>query len=390
MTIEDRVRNIISYALFGATLILSTYNLYYSLPLWVLLVIYGFKTNRSLTTFLLTRVIDALIVLLAVLVITVAMFSGTIAEIKKEMIIDNIKRSVMSNPQLVQKLGEHVKEYIQETAEKIIKAQGLDRPWYENLPAYLSGVVTLDLKSQILTSNSGSRVVRDIIMERLPKTVLLFTTSTIVTIVIGIVVGMIAAKKRGSLLDKLVTVFAMITASFPMWWVGMIMIQVFAYALNVFPSGGMHTIPPPSGIDYYLDLLWHMALPLMTIVLVSFGGWAYVTRNILLGTLKEDFVLAAKARGLLERTVLIRHVLRPSLPPIVTIMALSLLASLTGAIITEIVFNWPGMGMLFWEAIETLDVPVILGLTYVSTLLFVVTMLILDIVYAILDPRVRR
>ena len=383
-------RKLLGYFLSILAIASLVYSPYYSIPLWILLIIYGLKTNRGLTLFLLSRAFDAAVVLLAVLIITVAMFSGTIAKIKKEMIIDNIKRSVMSNPQLVQKLGEHVKEYIQQMAERIIKAQGLDKPWYENLPAYLSGVVTLDLRSQVLTSNSGSRIVRDIIMERLPRTILLFTTSTIVTIIVGVIVGLMAAKKRGSLLDKAVTVFAMITASFPMWWVGMIMIQIFAYGLNLFPSGGMHSVPPPKGIAFYADLAWHMALPLTTIVLVSFGGWAYVTRNIVLGTLKEDFVLAAKARGLSERIIMFRHVLRPSLPPIVTMMALSLLASLTGAIITEIVFNWPGMGMLFWEAIETLDVPVILGLTYISTLLFVATMLLLDVVYAFLDPRVRR
>ncbi len=388
--VDGKLSKLVGFSLLLGALALTVLAPYYSIPLWVASLIFGLKTNRGLTLFILSRLLDAAIVLLAVLVITVAMFSGTIAQIKKEMIIDNVKRAVMSNPQLVQKLGTHVKEYIEKMAERIIKAQGLDKPWYENLPAYLSGVITLDLKSQVLTSNSGSRLVRDIIMERLPRTVLLFTTSTAVTIAVGLIVGMIAAKNRGKLIDKLVTVFAMITTSFPMWWVGMIMIQIFAYGLNLFPSGGMHSVPPPSGIGYYLDLLWHMALPMMTIVLVSFGGWAYVTRNILLGTLKEDFVLAAKARGLMERTILFRHVLRPSLPPIVTMMALSLLASLTGAIITEIVFNWPGMGMLFWEAIETLDVPVILGLTYVSTLLFVVTMLALDVVYAFLDPRVRR
>ena len=370
--------------------VLTFTNPVYSLVLWTLLVAIGLKYDRALTIKILIRVFDAFIVLLAVLVITVAMFGGTIAQIKKEMIITEIKRWAMSQPQLVQKLGPHLKEFIAEQAEKLIKAQGLDKPWYENLPYYLTTVITLDLRSQVLRSNTGSQLVRDIILERLPRTVLLFTTATIISSIIGIILGLVAARKRGSFLDKFVTLAALISASFPMWWIGMIMIEIFAYWLNLFPSGGMTSVPPPSQpLAYVADVLYHMTLPLLTIVLVSFGGWAYVTRSILVGATKEDFVLAAKARGLAERTILFRHILRPSLPPILTMVALSLVASLSGAIITEIVFNWPGMGLLYWEAIETLDVPVILGLTYVFTLVFVVAMLVLDILYIVLDPRVR-
>ena len=362
----------------------------YSLIPWIVLIAIGLKYDRPLTIKILIRVFDAFIVLLAVLIITVAMFGGTIAQIKKEMIITEVKRWVMSQPQLVQKLGPHIKEFIMEQAEKLIKAEGLDKPWYENLPYYLATVVTLDLRSQVLRSNTGSQLVRDIILERLPRTVLLFTTATIISSIVGIVLGLIAARKRGSFLDKFVTLAALISASFPMWWIGMIMIEIFAYGLNLFPSGGMTSVPPPSQpLAYVADVLYHMTLPLLTIVLVSFGGWAYVTRSILVGATKEDFVLAAKARGLAERSILFRHILRPSLPPILTMVALSLVASLSGAIITEIVFNWPGMGLLYWEAIETLDVPVILGLTYIFTLVFVVAMLVLDILYIVLDPRVR-
>ncbi len=362
----------------------------YSLPFWLSLLAIGLKYDKLLTIKVLIRVVDAMIVLFAVLIITVAMFGGTIAQIKKEMIIESIKRMVMSNPQLVQKLGTHVKQFIMEQAQKLIEAQGLNKPWYENLPYYLSTVLTLDLRSQVLRSNTGSQLVRDIIMERLPRTILLFTTATIISAVLGILLGLLAARRRGSFIDKFVTFAALISASFPMWWVGMLMIEIFAYGLNIFPSGGMTSIPPPKQpLAYVADVLYHMALPLLTIVLVSFGGWAYVTRSILVGATKEDYVLAAKARGLAEKVILFRHILRPSLPPILTMIALSLVASLSGAIVTEIVFNWPGMGLLYWQAIETLDIPVILGLTYIFTLVFVVAMLILDILYIVLDPRVR-
>ena len=373
-----------------ASILTFTYPLLSLIP-WLLLLVIGLKYNKQLTLMILSRVVDSAIVLLIVLIVTVALFGGTIAQIKKAMIYESVKRTVMSNPQLVQKLGPKINEVIKKLAEQQIKAQGLDKPWYANLPNYLMSVVTLDLRSQVLTSNSGSRLVRDIIMERLPNTVLLFTTATIITAIVGIALGLVAARKRGSFIDKFVTFAALISASFPMWWIGMLSIEIFSYQLKLFPSGGMLSVPPPKQpLALALDFLRHLALPLLTIVAVSFGGWAYVTRSILVGATKEDYVLAAKARGLAERVILIRHILRPSLPPILTMVALSIIASLSGAIITEIVFNWPGMGLLYWQAIETLDVPVILGLTYMFTLIFVVTMLILDVLYIILEPRLRR
>ena len=372
-------------------LVLTFYQPILSLIPWLLLVIIGLKHNKQLTILILTRVADSALVLFIVLIVTVALFGGTIAQIKKAMIYENVKRTIMSNPQMVEKLGPKINEVIKKLAEQYIKAQGLDKPWYANLPNYLMSVITLDLRSQVLTSNSGSRLVRDIIMERLPNTVLLFTTATIITAIIGIALGLLASRKRGSFVDKLVTFAALVSASFPMWWIGMLSIELFSYQLKLFPSGGMLSVPPPKNpIALVLDFLRHLALPLITIVSVSFGGWAYVTRSILIGATKEDYVLAAKARGLAERVILIRHILRPSLPPILTMVALSIIASLSGAIITEIVFNWPGMGLLYWQAIETLDVPVILGLTYMFTLIFVITMLILDILYIVLEPRLRR
>ena len=341
--------------------------------------------------FLTIKLIDAMIVLMAVLIITVALFSGTLAEIKKQMIIDTVKQQVLNNPELVARLGDKVKEYIMKKAEILIKAQGLDKPWYENLPYYLMSVITLDLRAQVLRSNTGSQIVRDIVMERLPNTVLLFTTGTLVTMAIGVLLGVYVANKRGSILDKTVTLGALITTSLPMWWLGMVMLQVFAFQLHLFPPGGMMSIPPPKDpIARALDVLYHMTLPLLTFVAVTVGGWAYVTRNLVLGILKEDFVLAAKARGLPRRRILLKYVLRPALPPIITMMALSLAGSLGGAIITETVFNWPGMGMLYWEAISALDVPVILGITYVLTLVFVIAMVLVDIAYGLLDPRIRK
>jgi peptide/nickel transport system permease protein len=132
-----------------------------------------------------------------------------------------------------------------------------------------------------------------------------------------------------------------------------------------------------------------MALPLATVVFVSFGAWTYITRNIVVGTLQEDFVMAARAKGLPERKILYGHVLRTASPPIVTMSILSLLSSLGGAIITESVFTWPGMGRLYWIALQQGDLRVLLGLTFVTTFIFVVAMVLVDLVYGFLDPRVK-
>lgn len=170
----------------------------------------------------------------------------------------------------------------------------------------------------------------------------------------------------------------------------MLMILTLSYGLNLFPSGGKVSIPPPTDpITYFFDVLWHMGLPLLTAVFVSFGAWTYITRNIVVGTLQEDFVMAARAKGLPERKVIYGHVLRSASPPIVTMSILSLLGSLGGAIITESVFTWPGMGRLYWIALETGDVRVLLGLTFITTFLYLVATVAIDFIYGFLDPRVK-
>ncbi len=170
----------------------------------------------------------------------------------------------------------------------------------------------------------------------------------------------------------------------------MLFIFYFSYTLEIFPSGGMVSIPPPEDpIAYALDVMYHLALPLITFVFVNFGGWSYATRSIVLNVLTEDFVNTARAKGLPERKILYGHVLRSASPPIVTSTTLAILGSIGGAIITEAVFNWPGLGRLFYVAILNGDMPVVLGLTYISTFLYVFAVLVLDFVYMILDPRVR-
>ncbi len=286
---------------------------------------------------------------------------------------------------------EEIKAYLA-TREKIYRERWLlDKPIIYRILMRTFDAMTFNFgPALMLTAPDGSRDTTKIILGRLPNTIVLFLTATIVTAIVGIYIGLKAAKNAGTIMDKSVAAFALITNSVPMWWTGMIFILLFAYYIPIFPSGGTHSLPPPPpGLPSIMDFLWHLALPLITVTFVSFGGWAYVVRNIVIDIMTQDFVLVARAKGLPESRILYGHVLRAAAPPIVTIIILSVLGSLGGAIITETVFNWPGMGMLYWSAISTNDLPVIIAEGYVFTFLFVIAMLIADLIYGLLDPRVK-
>lgn len=343
--------------------------------------------------FLLKRAVTLAFVALLATSATLMLIGGF--GIMDRLIVDEIRREarqeVILNPKLQGLPREEIEERINELAQERILSAGLDKPFYQRAPKYLLQVLTWDFGSaQFLTSDSGSTRVRDIIFERLPKTALLFTTGSILSVLVGLAVGLLMGRRPGGLLDRSMTGFAMASYSLPLWWTGMLMILVFSTQLKILPPGGFVSVPPPEDpILYGLDVLRHMLLPLVTMLLVSFGGMAYVTRNIITGVFHQDYIFTARARGIPERIVTYKHALRAASPPIVTIAGFSIVFSIFGAIISETVFNWKGMGLLFWEAINMQDVPVILGLTYVSIFLYVLLIFLLDLTYAFLDPRVR-
>ncbi len=272
------------------------------------------------------------------------------------------------------------------------QAFGLDRSWYERLPATVGRVVRLDLgEAHTLRSFTGSRRVADIVLERLPNTIVLLTTALIITTAIGLLVGVRMAARPGTLIDRIVSIFSAVSYALPAWWVGILLILVFAFYWGVLPSGGMFgPSPPPGGVARLLDLLRHAILPVLTLVLVGVGPYIYVIRTMTLNVAQEDHVTVARAKGLSEGVVTRTHILRVAAPPIVTGLLLGLAASLGGSILVETVFNWQGMGRLYFEAISgTPDESVIVALTFVYTLLYLVTRLVLEVLYVFLDPRVR-
>lgn len=340
--------------------------------------------------FLIRRSANMLIVLFATLVLTIALLGPTMDKVLTDAARFSIVDEV-NHGKLKFQTAQERQQYIDDRIQLQIKTLGLDEPWYspKRFTNTVLKVMTLDLgRSNFFTSDSGSSSVRDIILERMPKTVLLFTTSTLIITVIGLYLGAYVANKSGSVLDRLNSAFAVFSGSFPTWWAGILMIFAFAFTYHIFPARAT-PLTAPSDPAYLPDLLYHMILPLITIVAVGFGSWAYFVRYFVVGILGEDYIAAKRAAGVPEKRIIYSHALKNAAPPILTVIALSLAGSFGGAIIIEAVFDWPGMGSLYYNAIGFLDIPIIIGLTYVSTVIFVITIFVTDIVYAYFDPRVK-
>ena len=332
-------------------------------------------------------------VLLITLLLTIALVGSNMDTILKQGIIFQVRSEITDNPSISQNFTnpDEFEAYVQQKIDERIKNLGLDSPWYspQRIGYTMIKIMMLDFgNATFLTSDNGSSDVGDILLEKIPKTVLLFTTATIIISIIGIVLGAASSNKIGSKTDRVTSTFAVISSSFPVWWIGMLMIFAFAFVYQIFPARATPDMEP-SDPGYILSLLYHMALPVITIVLIGFGSWAYLVRNFMVGVMQEDFITAKKTMGINKKKIVYKHALKNAAPPIVTILALSLSGSLGGAIITEAVFDWPGMGRLYFEAITVMDLPVIIGSTYILTVLFLVSIFIADLLYGYFDPRVR-
>ena len=340
-----------------------------------------------------TRLLTMFGVLLATLLLTIILVGSNMDAILKQGVAFQVRAEIVEDPLISKSFSDtdQFENFVQNQINDRIKTLGLDEPWYspKRIGLTMYKILVLDFgNATFLTSDSGSANVKDILFERLPKTILLFTTATIITSIIGIFLGALSSSRVNSKIDRITSSFAVISSSFPVWWVGMLMIFVFAFIYHVFPA---RATPDISADDpkYILSLLYHMTLPLLTIILIGFGSWAYLVRNFMVGIMQEDFITAKKVIGIDRKKIIYSHALKNAAPPIVTILALGLSGSLGGAIITEAVFDWPGMGRLYFEAITVMDLPVIIGSTYILTVFFLISILVADLMYGYLDPRVR-
>ena len=272
------------------------------------------------------------------------------------------------------------------------ESYGLDQAWYERLPAVVAQVLVFDLgEARSIRAADGSNNVADIILERMPRTMMLLTTALIINAIIGLTVGVWLSTRPGSRADRFFSYVAAITNGLPAWWAGILLILIFSFWLRILPSGGMYSTPPPEGaIASFLDLAWHALLPILTLVLVSIGPSIYVIRTLTLNVALQDHVTVARAKGLPAGVIRRRHILRVAAPPIVTGLILGLAATLGGSILIETVFAWEGMGQLYFKTFSGQpDESIIVGLTFMFTLIYVGARLVLEILYVFLDPRVR-
>ena len=324
------------------------------------------------------------------LTIIIANMGGLIDQYIESQLVLEITYSVKRNPEYRDLPPSEVEKIINQMIEIEKRRRGLDKPFLVRSLVYLKDALTLDLgRALYLQSDSGSRLVRNIILERLPQTVMLFTTAMIINFFLHMFIGLHLARHYGSFLDKLFIALSP-SSVIPGWFYGIFLILIFYSWLHVLPPGGIVDVPPPEDpVQYSLSVLRHMILPLSSWIISGFFLGCYGSRTFFLIFSTEDYVEAARAKGLPPRLLERRYILRPALPPIVTSFALGLIGSWGGAIITETVFNWPGLGLVTYRAINAFDTPVLVGITVIYAYLLLATVYLLDIIYVIIDPRIR-
>jgi peptide/nickel transport system permease protein len=262
---------------------------------------------------------------------------------------------------------------------------GLDKPLYEQFVIYISNVFRGDLGYSYLRSEPVAKL----IVERIPATLLLVLTAMFISALIGIIVGTIAAAKRGAA-DLTLSTLSIVGISIPYFWLAQIILIIFAVWLGVFPLGGMVSVGHDyQGLQYFIDVVYHLTLPAMTLAIFNIAFTTKITRGSVQEALTQDYILTARAKGIPESRVVFRHALRNALIPVVTYTGFNTGVLLVGAILTETVFAWPGMGSLLYDSIRLRDYPVVLGIFIYGSIIVVLANLLVDILYGILDPRIR-
>ena len=324
------------------------------------------------------------------LTILIANMGGRVDELRRLQIENTVAEQVRADPSYNDLGAQERSALIQERVQLQVDRLNLDEPFIWRSFDYLNQAMRLNLgRAEQMTSDRGSRRVYDIITERLPATLLLFGTANLLIFFASVYVALRLSRRYGSHLDRAVIGLAPTSAA-PAWFYGIFLILFLAFLAPVLPAGGMVAVPPPPGtVEYAISVLRHMVLPVAAMfasqIFISIYSW----RTFFLIHSSEDYVEMARAKGLPDRHIERRYVLRPSLAPIITSFLLMLIGLWSGAIILEQVFNWPGLGTLLFQAIGLRDTPVIIGGVVIFAYLLAVTVFLLDILYAILDPRVR-
>ena len=262
---------------------------------------------------------------------------------------------------------------------------GMDRPLWKRLLFYLWNLVRLDLG----TSHFYYMPVRTLILERLSATGLLMISSIALAFCIGVVAGVAAARRFNSAWDYAISLAALVFYATPVFWIGLMMLVLFSVKLELLPLGGMGTIGADMNLlESVLDVAWHLVLPMMTLSLFFIATYARLMRASMLEVFHLDFVRTARAKGMPERRVAYKHVLRNALLPVVTVVGVQMGSLLGGAVVVESLFGWPGLGRLAYDSVIQRDFNVLLGILFMSSAVVLAVNLVVDLIYAWLDPRI--
>jgi peptide/nickel transport system permease protein len=264
---------------------------------------------------------------------------------------------------------------------RIAHQMGLDRPLPLQYWEWFSRLLTGDWGR----SYRDSQPVLAVIGSHLGATLELMVAATLIAVLLGTWIGVMGAIRRYSFFDYLATIGAMVALSIPTFWFGLITIYLFSVELGWLPAGSRYTVGDASFLDY----LHHLIGPSLVLALVTIAIWSRYMRSSMLDVINQDYIRTARAKGLPERVVLVHHAIRNALLPMITIAGLQLPTLLSGALVTETVFTWPGMGRLFLDSLGYRDYPVVMGILVFSAILVLVGNLLADLLYAVADPRIR-
>lgn len=263
---------------------------------------------------------------------------------------------------------------------------GLDRPFYIQIFTYLGNVITGDLGHSFYYD----KPVTTLILERISATLLLVITALFFALIVGTALGVASAQRRNSLLSNIVTVLSLAGFSAPVFWIGIMLILLLSVAIPIFPVAGMTSAGGTEGVFAHMwDVTQHLVLPALTLASIYLAFYSRLSRASMLEVLESDYIRTARAKGLSRFLVVYKHALRNAVLPVVTFAGLQFAQVISGAVLVETVFAWPGLGTLAYESILRRDSPTLLGILFFSALLVLVVNILIDIAYRLIDPRIK-
>lgn len=275
----------------------------------------------------------------------------------------------------------------EEMMAEIRATYGLDRPFHVQLFSYVAKVFQGDLGYSFYFD----RPVTELILERLGPTILLVVSSLLLAVLVGTLLGVMAARRPNGLLSHIVTVLALIGYALPVFWTGIMLVILLASIFPLFPVSGMRDMvgDNPTGLAHALDVLHHLALPVLSLSTIYLAFYSRLSRASMLDVLGADYVRTARAKGLSESVIVFKHALRNAVLPVITFAGLQFSGLFSGAVLVETVFSWPGLGSLAYDSILRRDSPTLLGILFFSALIVVLVNLLTDLAYRVADPRIK-